>query len=131
MDRGALAATFLISDGRPTEPSESDDRILGVVERRRDCMHGLLVEVSIEAGREADSVEFLKANVVPRVREAPGFVSAYWWTSGSGTDGWGLTIFETEEAAKAAAEMAASNQIPMPDFVSMGSQEVVRINATA
>jgi hypothetical protein len=107
------------------------DRILGVVERRRDRMHGLLVEVNIEAGREAESIEFLKANVVPRVREAPGFVSAYWWTSGPGTDGWGLTIFETEDAAKAAAEMAGSGQMPMPDYVSMGNAEVVRINATA
>lgn len=96
-------------------------------------MHGLLVEINIEAGRDDDANEFLKGQVVPRVREAPGFVAAYWWRSSSGSGGSGrsLVVFETEEAAKAAAEMASTGQMPMPEFASMGSAEIVEIVAQA
>jgi hypothetical protein len=93
-------------------------------------MHGLLVEVNIEAGREDEAADYLNSQVVSRVREAPGFVAGYWWNSSSG-EGWGLTVFDSEGSAKQAAEMAASGQIVMPDYVSMGSQEVVEIRAHA
>jgi hypothetical protein len=61
----------------------------------------------------------------------PGFVGGYWWNAPSG-EGWGLRLYETEEAANAAAAMAGSNAMPMPDCVTTGgAPQVVRIVAQA
>ena len=34
-------------------------------------MHGLVLRFDIDSGREAESVEFVEANVLPRVRQVP------------------------------------------------------------
>jgi hypothetical protein len=93
-------------------------------------MYGLLVEVKIEAGRVAEAAEYLNAQVVPRVQQTPGFVSGIWWNAASG-DGMGLVTFDSEEAAKQAAEMASTGQMPMPEYVSMDHAEIVQVSARA
>jgi hypothetical protein len=49
--------------------------------------------------------QFLTEEVVPRVKQAPGVVAGYWFEP-AGDQGWSVVVFESEEAARAAAEMA-------------------------
>ena len=48
-------------------------------------MNALLVNVTIDAGHADDAQTELETNVVPRVKEAPGVLSAYWMRSADGT----------------------------------------------
>ena len=59
----------------------------------------------------------------PRASQAPGFKAGYWTRKDD--NGLSMVIFETEEQAKAAGEMAKQN---VPDAVTMdhvGVREVV------
>jgi hypothetical protein len=65
-------------------------------------MHAVVVRVTIndfEGGRKR-----LREEVVPRVSQAPGFVAGYWTRSDDSSNGLGMVLFESEEAARAAEE---------------------------
>ena len=85
-------------------------------------MHAVLVSVTIKDPDAATT--HLRENVVPQVRQAPGFVAGYWTRIADGNKGRATIVFETEEAAKGAAE-----QIDAPpeavDFESIDVGEVV------
>jgi hypothetical protein len=83
-------------------------------------MHAVVVTVTLQPGREKESADHLNANVIPRVKEAPGLVAGY-WAHVSGPRGFSMVIFETEEAARAAAEMVPSG---VADFITLDSVEV-------
>jgi hypothetical protein len=87
-------------------------------------MHAVIGKVSIEAGREDEAMDHLKANVLPRVREAPGVVAGYWVAPQDG-HGMAITIFNSEEAARQGAEMAQN--APRPEFVTLDSIEVQEV----
>lgn len=89
-------------------------------------MHAVVGKVSIQAGREDDAQEFLKTNVVPMVKQAPGLISGY-WLAPQGGHGMGITFFESEEAARGGAEMAKN--APRPDYVTFDSIEVIEVVA--
>jgi heme-degrading monooxygenase HmoA len=67
-------------------------------------MHAVVVRVTISNLEGSESA--LREPVVPRVSQAPGFVAGYWTRKDSG--GLSMTIWESEDAAKAASEIAAS-----------------------
>jgi hypothetical protein len=64
-------------------------------------MHAVLVSVKINDFDKA--LEELKEQVVPRVSQAPGFIAGYWFEP-AGDQGWSVVLFESEEAARAAAD---------------------------
>ncbi len=64
-------------------------------------MHAVVGKVSIQAGREDESLEFLKTNVLPMVKQAPGIIAGY-WLAPQGGHGFGITLLESEEAARVA-----------------------------
>jgi hypothetical protein len=70
----------------------------------------------------------VSANVAPRVRETPGFVSALWMTDGAGGT-LNVLVSDSEEAAQAAVMPART--APRPPFLSVGSVDVFRVLATA
>jgi len=78
-------------------------------------MHALLVNVTIDSGHEKDARTYLETNVVPRVKEAPGIVSGHWMESADGRHGTSVILFESEEKARAGAQMAQN--APRPEFV--------------
>jgi heme-degrading monooxygenase HmoA len=90
-------------------------------------MHALLVNVAIDAGHDQDAQTQLETNVVPRVKEAPGVISGHWLRSADGRHGTSVILFETEDAARAGAEMAQS--VPQPDFIHFDSVEVREVVA--
>jgi hypothetical protein len=90
-------------------------------------VHAVLVTVSIEPGHAEESQAHLVANVIPRVKEAPGIVSGYWTRSADGEHGSATVVFENEEAARAAAESLPN--APRPDSVTFDSVEVREVVA--
>ncbi len=84
-------------------------------------MHAVVSHVSIQSGHEDESLEHLRTNVVPRVKQAPGAVAGY-WLNPEGGKGFAFIVFESEEAARAAADMARN--APRPESVTFDSIEV-------
>jgi hypothetical protein len=72
------------------------------VDPRRATMHAVLVSVTINDGEAA--TKHLRGEIVPRVKQAPGFVAGYWVRAENGDQGRGTIVFESEDAARAAAE---------------------------
>lgn len=74
-------------------------------------MHAVLVRVTINDFETAR--KDLQEQVVPRVKQAPGFVAGYWTRSADGSNGRAMIVFDSEETAQGATEMiraAASNE---------------------
>lgn len=90
-------------------------------------MHALLVNVSIEAGKEDESLSFLKSEVLPLVKQSPGLVAGYWFEP-QGGHGWSIVVFESEEAANMARQMAENG--PVPESVKFDSIQVVEVVAS-
>jgi hypothetical protein len=92
-------------------------------------VYAVVVRVAIEPGKADEAQAILKDQVVPRVAASPGFSTAYWTQGASRTDGLSMGVFDTEENAEAAAEMARN--MPTPPGVTMQSVEVRTVVAHA
>jgi hypothetical protein len=86
-------------------------------------MHAALVKVRSDDFEAAQAI--LRSEVVPRVSQAPGFVAGYWLEPKDG-QGVSLVVFESEEAARTAAE-----QLKPPAMVEIESIEVREVVAHA
>ena len=86
-------------------------------------MHAVVVNVTIH-DREAATTA-LRDQVVAQVSGAPGFVAGYWVDLG-GNRGTSVVAFESEDAARAAAQVQ-----PPGDFVTLDSVEVGEVVANA
>jgi hypothetical protein len=83
-------------------------------------MHAVVTKATIhdiERGKK-----FLEEEGIPRIRQAPGFVAGNWVRLDEST-GTGMIIFESEEAAQAAAERIKTNP-PAGDAVTINSIEI-------
>jgi hypothetical protein len=89
-------------------------------------MHAVVVRVSISDVETAQ--KGLKEEVVPVVSQAPGFVAGYWTRSDDGSNGQSMIVFESEEAARAAAERLGTN---VPEGVTIEGFEVREVVASA
>jgi hypothetical protein len=86
-------------------------------------MHAVVVKVTVN-DRES-SEKRLREETIPRVSELPGVVAGY-WTRSDGTDGLSMVVFESEDAARAAAD-----QVPqmVSEAVTLESVEVRQVVA--
>lgn len=66
-------------------------------------MHAVIVNVKLSDNPDP---AVLREQVVPRVKELPGFVAGY-WTRDGGT-GRSMVVFDSEENAQAASDMVPS-----------------------
>jgi hypothetical protein len=87
-------------------------------------MHAVIIRVNIKDPEVATTA--LREQVVPRVKQAPGFVAGY-WTRKDNT-GLSMVVFESEEAAQAASEQIPSG---MPDAVDLEGVEVREVVESA
>lgn len=87
-------------------------------------MHAVVVRVTINDPQPA--VAHLQEEVVPRVKQAPGFVAGY-WTRRDNT-GLSMILCESEDAARGLSE-----QIPsaLTDAVTLEDVEVREVVASA
>lgn len=91
-------------------------------------MHAVVVRVSISDEEAAQAM--LRDEVVPRVSQAPGFKSGTWTRSDDGSNGASMIVFESEEAARGAAEQL--QQVGTgSDAVSLEGVEVREVVAQA
>lgn len=90
-------------------------------------MHAVVVRVTIndfDRGRQ-----FLTEEVVPRVKQAPGFVAGYWTTSEGNENGLSMVVFDSEDAARGVAQMIESQG--MDEGVTLEGTEVREVVASA
>jgi heme-degrading monooxygenase HmoA len=90
-------------------------------------MHAVLLNTTIDPERADEALSGLAADVVPRVKKASGLVAAYWLRSDDREHGTSVIVFESEEAARAAAEMAKN--MPQGEMVHLDSIEVREVVA--
>lgn len=90
-------------------------------------MHAVLLNTTINPERAGEAQSLLATDVVPRVKEAPGLVAAYWMRSDNREHGTSVIIFDSEEAARAAADMAQN--MPSGELVHVDSIEVREVVA--
>jgi hypothetical protein len=90
-------------------------------------MHAVVVRVSISDVETAQ--KGLEEIVVPRVKQAPGFVAGYWTRSDDGSNGQSMIVFESEDAARSVAEGMRTEETP--EGVSIESAEVREVVANA
>ncbi len=75
-------------------------------------MHAAVVRVTV--GDFETAQKRLHEEVVPRASGSPGFVAGYWLRPDEGNQGLSVIVFETEDAARAAAERARAAAPPEP-----------------
>jgi hypothetical protein len=83
-------------------------------------MHAVVARSTLHDFEKAR--KFLKEQGIPRISQAPGFVAAQWVTLDENT-GTSMLTFESEEAARAAAEQLKTNP-PGGDAITINSIEV-------
>ncbi len=89
-------------------------------------MHAVVVNVTV--GDPQAAQEGLRNEVVPFVKQAPGFVTAYWTRPPDSNKGLSFVIFETEDQAKA---MAENIRTPSAGNVTIDNVEVREVVAHA
>ncbi len=87
-------------------------------------MHAVVLNVTVNDPDAATAA--LRDRVVPQVSGAPGFVAGY-WVGLDGGRGTSVIVFESEDAARAAAARAQSPG----EFVSFDTVEVGEVVASA
>jgi hypothetical protein len=86
-------------------------------------MHAVMVRVTINDPEQATKA--LREEVVPRVRQAPGLVAGY-WVRIEEDQGRSIIVFESEEAANAAADQVRGMSF---EFVTLNSVDVHEVVA--
>jgi hypothetical protein len=103
----------------------SEVRPSGVTHGSKEAsMHAVVLNVTVTDADAAAAA--LRDQVVPQVSETPGFVAGYWLRLDAGR-GTAVVVFESEDAARAAAAQA---QVP-GDLMTFDSVEVGEVVANA
>jgi hypothetical protein len=84
-------------------------------------MHAVVVRVKI--GDFDASRQGLREQVVPRAKQAPGFVTGHWTISDDRSNGLSMIVFDSEDHARAAAENITAAPV-VPETVTIESVEV-------
>ena len=63
-------------------------------------MHGVVGTVSMEQDSLEVQRQVLTQQIVPRVRQSPGFVSGYWTYDAENSAGHVMVLFQSDEAAR-------------------------------
>jgi hypothetical protein len=93
----------------------------------RTEMYAVVVRETGDAFLIDGSGAMVAANVAPRVREAPGFVSAVWMTDGSGGT---LNVLTFASEAEATSALEAARHAPRPPFLHLETADVLRVLAS-
>jgi len=66
-------------------------------------MHTMVVRMSIDTERADEAARHLREDVVAWARQQPGFVNGQWLRSPDGSEGIGVVVFASPDAATSAA----------------------------
>jgi hypothetical protein len=89
-------------------------------------MHAVLTSVTIQDTATAE--KYLREQVVPSVKQAPGFVAGYWVRTED--EGRAVIVFESEDAAQAASGRI-SERVGENPSVTLNSVTVGEVVASA
>jgi hypothetical protein len=89
-------------------------------------MFAVVVRESGESEMINGSGQHLEKNVLPRTRQAPGFVSGIWMTDGAGGT-LNVLVFETEDAARAA--LGPVRNAPRPERMRLENVDLYEVLA--
>jgi hypothetical protein len=92
-------------------------------------MYAVVVNVSIAPGQFEASQTVLREQVVPRVKQAPGFVKGYWTDRDDSAQGTSMAVFRSKQDAENAMTMVRNS--PPPPGVTLNSVEVREVVAEA
>jgi len=94
-------------------------------------MHAVLIEVDTSGQPDREvGLKNLREQVVPGVRQAPGFHAGYWLRPLADGKGTSLVLFDTQENAEAASQALGVGGSPMPG-VTVVRREVREVAASA
>jgi heme-degrading monooxygenase HmoA len=88
-------------------------------------MHAVVFRVTL-SDDDAAALEELREQVVPRVSQAPGFVTGYWVRLEGEKEGTSVVVFDSEDDAR-----SAKDQFQPPEGVTLQSSEVGEVVANA
>ena len=94
-------------------------------------MHAVIGQVKIDTSREEEARKALSEIVVPTAKAMPGFVSGTWCRALQDDRGISVLLFESEEAARAAAEQMRSQGPPPGTPATFVSADVFEVVAQA
>ena len=93
-------------------------------------MNAVVVRVTFNDVEAAEAM--LHEEVVPTVKQVPGFVAGWWTRDQDKTNGMGVIIFESEEAAQGVKQRLESNEGPGgSDNIELQGIEVREVVANA
>jgi hypothetical protein len=67
-------------------------------------MHAVLIEVDVANVDEAEGLQTLREQIVPAIKNLPGFQSGTWLPGNEEGRGLSLTVWDTEEHARVMAD---------------------------
>jgi len=94
-------------------------------------MHGVMVQVKVEEGREDEARTLLREVVVPTAKQLDGFAGGTWLRALQGGAGRSVLLFESEDAARAAVDQIRAQGPPQGAPVTMESVEAYEVLAQA
>ena len=92
-------------------------------------MYAVVVNVSIAAGQFETTRKAVYDQVVPRAKQAHGFLKGYWTVSADSREGTSMTIFQTKQDAESALAMIRTSTPPAG--ISFNSTDVREVIAEA
>ena len=72
-------------------------------------MYAVVGKWQMDPAQRVEQDQALNDQIVPMVKQAPGFVSASWGRTADGVESVSFVVFEDEASAKAFAEVVASD----------------------
>jgi hypothetical protein len=93
-------------------------------------MHAVLIEVDVGDVEREQGLRALRDHVVPMIARLTGFQSGTWLTGNTDGRGLSLTLWDTEESARAMAEQFGPGSSPAAS-ASVVRCEVREVAATA
>ena len=93
-------------------------------------MYAVIVEVDTSGAEREESLRALREEIVPAIRQAPGFQSGTWARHPTEDKGLSLVVFDTEENAQGTANRFAVGANPRPG-VTIERSEVREVVETA
>jgi hypothetical protein len=90
------------------------------------AMHAVVVRETGQREAVDGGAELLKANLLPRLREAPGVVSASFMSDGQGAT-LNVLVFDSEDAARAALQLTSN--APRPGLLEIKSADLYLVLA--
>jgi hypothetical protein len=94
-------------------------------------MHGVIIDVKVDPGREEEARSMTREMIVPKARAHPGFVAGYWLRALDGDVIRSVHLYESEDNARTAAEAIRAQGPPPGAPVALHSISTYEVLAQA